>query len=580
MSRRGDALDRRQKVLGAILLCGVALGLVSLTGRLIYINSNYREKLTSIAERQQRGTQVLPARRGTILDSRGRVVATAEQAPDVFVDPTRVEDISALALELSARLNVEASGIEAKIRRRAESQYVVVARKVDEVTATAVRELKHSAVNLQQRWKRTYPLGGSLSHVLGWVGYDGHGLEGIELSLDRHLRGKDGFRATIHDARRRAIFRDDEPGLTPLDGGHVVLTIDAEIQRIAEEALAKGVGHVEAESGVAIVMSPSSGRIHAMACFPTFDPNHPQDSPSWTRRNRTITDPTEPGSTFKPFIVTGALEGKFVSTTEQIDCHMGSYAFGSRVITDVKPYGMMDLMGIITKSSNIGMGIIAQRMGNRVLHETVRRFGFGERTGVELPGESEGIVRPLKFWNSFTTQSVAMGYEVGLTPLQLLTGFCAIANDGVAVRPRIVEKLLSPTGEVVQEWSEPSRSRRAVQESVAKYLRAELLPGVVEDGSGKGAKLEQYRVFGKTGTAKLPYEDRKGYEPGAYLGAFLGAAPVEHPELAVLVMIRRPNARVAYYGGAIAAPAVGEILGEALPYLGIPGEEMVAMGGP
>jgi cell division protein FtsI/penicillin-binding protein 2 len=556
--------------------------LLGLGGRLVHINAALGDRLLAIAENQRQGDSILPARRGLILDARGRVLAATEQTPDVFVDPARVEDVDALALQLSPRINLPAAKIAEKIRRRSTSRFVVIESRVDAITAEAVRGMKHPAVGLSDRPERTYPLGQSMAHVLGWVGNDGAGLEGIELGFDAHLRGTAGRRSTIRDARRRVLWRDDQSLIEPIDGGHVVLTLDAEIQRITEAALAQSVERVEAENGVAIVMSPKSGEILAMACYPSFDPNRASTFAADLRRNRAITDPVEPGSTFKPVIVCGALEGSYVSTTQLIDCHMGTRAIGSRVITDVRPHGMMDIKGVITHSSNIGMSVVAERMGNPALHATIRRFHFGNKTGIECPGEADGIVFPLKKWTQLSTASVGMGYEVLVTPLQLLTAFAAIVNDGVMVRPTVIKKLLAPNGELVEDRESTHKIGQVVSPEVARYVANELLVSVVENGSGKGAKLDHYRVLGKTGTAKLMYRDRKLYEPGAYQGAFVGAAPVGQPELLALVMIRRPNPKIAYYGSAVAAPVVGEILGQSLPYLGVPGDEehvRVANGG-
>jgi len=216
--------------------------------------------------------------------------------------------------------------------------------------------------------------------------------------------------------------------------------------------------------------------------------------------------------------------------------------------------------------------MIADRMGNPALHATMRRFGFGSKTGVECPGEAEGRVLPLKSWSKLSTASVGMGYEVLISPLQLINGFATIINDGVMLRPRIIKRLLGPGGETARDSESPQIVGRVVSSRIARYVTDELLVSVVENGSGRGAKLEHYRVLGKTGTTKLMYRDGKIYEPGAYLGTFVGAAPVERPALVAMVMIRRPNPRLAYYGSAVAAPAVGEILGQALPYLGVPSD--------
>jgi cell division protein FtsI (penicillin-binding protein 3) len=560
------------------VLVGVIALLFLLGGRIAYIDTALRPKLLDIAHRQQHGSSVITARRGTIFDTRGRVVAVSRYRPDVFVDPTRVEDIEKLAYELSARINRSAESIANKIHNRRSPRYVVIATQVDVVTADAVRAMRNPAVGLTDRVVRTCPLGSSMAHVLGFVGRDGHGLEGIERAHDEHLAGRDGRRASVRDARRRAMWKSHGGYTPPIDGGSVVLTIDAEIQRVTEEALARRVRAFEAESGVAVVMSPKSGHILAMACVPTFDPNQVGSAPPEVRRNRAVTDPTEPGSTFKPFIACGALEGGFVTKTEQIDCQMGEYRIGRRNVVDTRPYGLMDIKGIITRSSNIGMAIIGQRVGNEVLRETICRFGFGELTGIGYPGESPGLVYPLGQWTSYSTVSVSFGYEVAVTPLQLATAFCAIVNDGILLRPRLVRHLLSPTGEVQASYDSPEIIRRAVSSAVARYMSQELLVSVVENGSGRKARAGPYRVLGKTGTAKLPYTDRSGYEPNAYLSTFVGAAPAADPEAVVVVMVRRPKASLGYYGSTVSAPAVGEILLATLAYLEVPAEDQFALG--
>ncbi|MGB2987325.1 MAG: penicillin-binding protein 2, partial [Phycisphaerae bacterium] len=485
MSFQTTPIDLGQRRSGVVLLLGIVALLLALGARLVYINTAMSPRLTAIAARQQRGSSLIPARRGMIFDARGRVVALSRQAPDVFIDPAFVKDVDALAAEVAARVSLPASDIAEKIHRRAESRFVVVAPHVDPVTAAAVRAMGHPAVGLADRARRGYPLGESMAHVLGWVGRDGYGLEGIELACDAHLRGHDGRRATIRDARRRVLRRSAEWSASPVDGGHVVLTIDAEIQRLAEEALARGIARFEAESGIAIVMSPNDGAILAMACLPAFDLNEPVTPESRpVRRNRAITDPVEPGSSFKPIIACGALESGLVTTADKIDCRLGSHRFGRRVIRDTTPHGLLDIRGIITRSSNIGMGFVGERMGNEVLHETVRRFGFGQRTGVECPGESAGVVYPLHRWTSYSTTSVPIGYEVLVTPLQLVNAFAAIVNDGVLLRPRLVRRLLGPDGEVIQSFESPQVVRRVVSSQVARYMARDFLVSVVENGTG------------------------------------------------------------------------------------------------
>ncbi len=563
-------IDGYQRRCGAVILSGVILFLAALAGRLVYINTTMRPRLAAKARQQQWSTTQIPARRGMILDARGRILSLSRQVPDVFVDPALIEDVDALAAELGARLNLAPGEIAERIQRRSGSRFVVIAPGVDGVTAEAVRALGHPGVGLVHRSVRTYPLGPLTAHVLGFVGRDEHGLEGIELAYDEQLSGTAGSRSTVRDGRRRALWRSTGDLAPAFDGANLVLTIDSEIQRIATEALAGTVDQFQAQSGVSIVVSPKDGSILAMTCYPSFDPDNAAAVSAEVRRNRAVTDPVEPGSAFKPIIACGALDGGFVTTSEHIDCHRGSYRFGRRLVRDTSPHGMMDLTGIIAKSSNIGMGLIAQRVGNPMLHATIRRFGFGERSGVGFPGESSGIVHPLERWTGYSNTSVAFGYEVGVTPLQLVDAFCAIVNGGILLKPRLVQAVQGPDGQVIESFEHPEVVRRVVSSRVAQYMRDEALVAVVEHGGGRRANGGPYRILGKTGTAKLLYEDGRGYEPGAYLGTFVGAAPVRDPELVVLVMVRRPNPEVGYYGGVVSAPAVRKILEEALAYLNVP----------
>jgi len=577
---KGKALSHTwQRRSGAALLGAVILLLAALGGRVVYINSVPGPRLVAAAQQQRLGRTVVSARRGTIFDARGRVLAVSLQMPDVFVDPGHVQDIDSLAVELGARLNVSSVNIADAVRRRAHTRFVPIARRVDSVTADAARTLRSQAVGLIDGPVRTYPTGEVMAHVLGFVGSDNHGLEGLELTYDEHLSGQDGRRSTIRDGRRRVLWPLEQDGHPPVDGGHVVLTVDAEIQRIAKEALEDAVASFEAESGVAIVMSPTTGDVLAMVCTPSYDPHNAATTPEELRRNRAVTDPTEPGSTFKPFIASGALDGGYVPADEKIDCKMGSYRFGRRLVTDVSPHGMMNLSEIVTKSSNIGMGLIAERMGNEALYDTIRRFGFGDPVDIDYPGESAGVVYPLSQWTSYSATSVSFGYEVAVTPLQLLTAFCSLVNDGILLRPRLVGALLAPDGRVVKSFDSPEIVRRVVSSETARLMAKEVLVAVVEGGSGRQARLRNYRVLGKTGTAKLPYTDRGGYESDAYLATFVGAAPVDDPRVAAVVMVRRPNARLGYYGGTVAAPAVATILEEALMYLEVPPERPTSLAG-
>lgn len=572
-----DGLDRYQRRMSLALLLGLTVCFFALVGKIIYINTVCHDHLLATAERQRGSRRVLPARRGMILDRAGRVVAATRRMPDVFVDPFGVGDLEALAGAIAPRLNVSAEDILRKVRRNPGSRYVVLARTVDDVTADAVRDMKNPHVGLTDASVRHYPLGRSMAHVIGFVNRDGSGIEGIELSLDGHLRGTDGVRETIRDARRRALLQAAEAPTPPADGGHVVLTIDSEIQRIVEEALAEQVGAFEAQSGLAIVMDVAGGQILAMANHPTFDLNHPiTDAVSGepvsvdTRRNRAITDPIEPGSTIKLLIASGALDGGYVNLEEKIDCNNGRpFRFPGRTLTDSHACGVINLTDIITHSSNIGMGKIAMRMGAPALHDTLTRFGLGAESGIELPGEGRGVLRPVRQWSKLTPTSVAIGYEVSMTPLQLVNAYAGSLNDGVQLRPKLVKAILAADGRLVSSFDDPEPVRRVSSIDTARYMSREALVSVVERGNVRTALDGPYRVLGKTGTARLLRADRSGYETGAYLSLFVGAAPVFDPQVVTVVMIRRPNARLGYYGAKVAAPVAGKILAQTLAYLGV-----------
>jgi len=570
-------LDRYQCRAGLVVLIAVGLLFLVLAYRLVHINMTYRDRLLAAAHRQHESKSLWPARRGTILDRNGRVVAGTRQMSDVFVDPFGVTDLDELAGAVAARLSVSPDAIIESIRRRPDSRYIVVAREVDEITADAIRAMKSPHVGLTDNAVRQHPLGSSMAHVIGFVGRDGRGLEGIELALDEHLRGRDGYRETIRDARRRALMPSEAAPVTPVDGGHVMLTIDAEIQRIVEQTLANRVEAVEAASGVCIVLEVKTGHILGMACHPTFDLNDAGNVPVDLRRNRVITDPIEPGSTIKPIIASSALDGRHVSLTEKIDCNNGRpFRFPGRTLSDTKPQGLLDLTGIITHSSNVGMGKIAMRMGPAALHDALSRFGLGQRCGVEVSGESAGVVHPLEKWSKLSPTSVCIGYEVGVTPLQLANAYAAIINEGVQLRPKLVRALLADDGSLIRSFDEPDPIRRVASSETARYMTHEALVSVGLHGGGRKANVGAYRVLGKTGTAKLPYEDHRGYEPGAYLSIFVGAAPADDPQIVTVVMIRRPNAAIAYYGSQVSAPAAGIILAQSLAYMGVEPENRLA----
>lgn len=554
----------------AFLIATMGL-LVALAGRLCYIKTAFEPRLTPLIQRQHRAQIVIPARRGTIFDRHGRILAGSYQLPSLFVDPTLLDQVDVSARQIAGVLGIDAGQLEDRFRHSSSPRFSWIQRRVDEEQAATVAALNIRAVGTIREGQREYPLGTSLAHVLGFVGADQQGLGGLEGLFDSHLRGRPGSRSAYCTVARRLLGPTDQPGVDPVDGGHVVLTIDSVIQGFAECALARQIEEFEAVSGVSVVMSPKTGEVLAMASQPTFSPAHYQDYPADARRNLVITDPVEPGSTFKPFILAAALAYGVVQPDERIDCHQGHWYFGRRLIHDTKPRGVLLLEDIVVKSSNIGMALLGQRLGNAALHQAVSDFGFGARTGVGLPGESRGLVRPVSQWTTYSTVSVPFGQEISVTPIQLANAFCSVVNGGILFQPRIVRTVMSPDGRVAESNDQPQPPRRVLPVDVARFLQRRVLVRVVTDGGGIDAALPDYQVLGKTGTAQVARLDGvPGYEPDAYVSSFIAAAPAEDPEIVVLIMVHRPNPSIGYYGRKVAAPGVRAILADTLAYLGVP----------
>jgi cell division protein FtsI/penicillin-binding protein 2 len=408
------------------------------------------------------------------------------------------------------------------------------------------------------------------------------GRVGVEAEYDHLLRGTPGLRSsTVDVVRRRLRAEEYRPAA---DGGSLVLTIDAFIQQIAQDKLRKAVEDVnKAEWGAAVVMDPQTGEVLAMASIPDFDPTDPapegyerlnaeqQIDAQVIWRNRAISDAYEPGSVFKPFVCSCALEEKLVQIDQVFSINGPVHMFGRRSIRDTHPYGSLAVHEIISKSSNIGMGMIGGLAGMERLNRYVRSFGFGDVTGVGLPGEHTGLVQNFDNWNpSFSPQSVPIGQEVAVTPVQIAAGFSVFCNGGVLLRPRIVRGIIGPDGQTIADYSRPIPIRRVLSEDIATMFRQRALVETVTDGTGKMAKLDDYQLFGKTGTAQIAGGGH-GYQSGKYVASFVAGAPSDHPRVVCLVSVYKPS-KGSYYGGVVAAPVVKEIIAETLAYLQVPPE--------
>jgi len=564
---------RRLRIGVALIFLSGLVGIFALVaGRIVQLAGPAGDRLRSLANRQHTVTLPLPARRGRILDCRGRMLAGSMLVPSIYADPGLIKDIEATAARLERIVGIPAGEIATVIAARRHRRFVWIRRFVTTRQAEEVKRLRLAGVAVMLEPRRCYPMGQLAAHVLGFVGAEGRGLEGLEYRYDRYLQGKAGRKVCWRDAAGRIIGLVPRGYQPPQPGCDLLLNIDAFVQYTAEQALEEAVRHFEAAGGVAIVTEPDTGQILALACRPAFDPNYFRDAPESTLRNRAVTDPVEPGSTFKPFIAAAALQEGLVRPGETFYCHDGAYRMGRRILHDHHPYGKLTFEQVVAKSSNIGMALIGQRLGNARMWRYLRLFGFGSRTGIDLPGEAVGIVLPLSRWTSYSTGSVPMGQEVAVTPVQLITAFNALVNGGLLVQPKVVRAVVAPDGSIVLDRTRPTVIRRVLSPATARYMARVVLKAVVNEGTGRRARLARWQVIGKTGTAQVAMPGGGGYIPDAYVSSFLAAAPASNPKVSVLVMVFRPNRKIGHYGGTVAAPAARKILAATLEYLGVPPE--------
>ncbi len=570
-----DALrSRRSYLAGQAIIAVVVAAFLGLVGRLVYINAHDGPQLLARAKRQQRSEVPLHHRRGMIVDCRGRILSGTLLRKSAFMDPTVLpekEDAVEAAAGTAARiLGLEPGELSQGFLAAGDRRFLVLRRGITAEQEEHIKQAGIYGLGVFDEPYRVYPMDGLAGALVGFVAADGHGVNGLEYQCDAWLRGENGVKTIIRDARRKAFWLAEEGYRPARDGFHVVLTIDAEIQATVERELLAGVERFAAEGGVGIVMHPKTGAILAMANVPGFDPNDYGDYGASLYRNRAITDPYEPGSTFKPFVAAAALSEGVVKLGEVFDCEDGVWKDGRRVLHDHHPYGLLTFEDVVVKSSNIGMAKIGKRLGPERLHRALKAFGFGDKTGVDLSGEDPGMVQSLSRWSTYTTTSVPMGHEISVTPLQLTRAFCALANGGEMLQPFMIRAVLAADGRVVRDFSDPTPRSRAVPAKIAKTMKDKLLCAVVNRGTGKKAQLARYQVFGKTGTAQIAAAGGGGYKKErAYMASFIGAAPADDPQVVVLVAIRRPDPSIAYGGGAVAAPVVREILSHTLAYLDV-----------
>lgn len=559
--------ERRVRLRLMLVAFSICLWAVVVLLRLVQLQVFGRDGFLRQAARQSERTINLDPRRGLVLDRNRKQLAVSVDAESIYAVPQEVQSAARTAAALSRALELDAAArkeLTAQLQRN--RAFVWVRRKVDPVKARAVRDLQLDGIGFLTENRRYYPRRELASQVLGYVGVDNTGMSGIEYAFEDFIRGK-AAKVTVHiDARRRPLGSIDKPST---DGHTVVLTLDERIQYLAERELEKAVAESGAQSGQAVVMVPRTGEILALAHRPTFNPNRFGAYPSTRWRNRAVADVIEPGSVFKIFTAAAALQEKVVDPDEVIDCGAGGIEIAGTRINDHHPYDHLTFRAVMAKSSNVGAIRVAQRVGREGFNRYLREFGFGAPTGVELPGESAGLLRPTSRWSALSLPSMSFGQEIGVTALQMAAAVGAVANGGYLMKPMIVRQIEDSDGRVVRV-NRPVAVRHVLESPTVDTL-TDLLEGVVKDGTGRRAAVPGYVVAGKTGTAqKLDAAGR--YSMIDHLASFVGFVPASQPALVILVSLDTPRGD-RNEAGDVAAPLFARIAEQALRHLAVPPDD-------
>jgi cell division protein FtsI (penicillin-binding protein 3) len=547
--------------LWAVIWCGAAW-VALIAGRFYQLQVVRYEHYAGKAERQQQRVVALDPPRGTIYDSRGRELAVSVQVDSAYAVPPQIADARAAAAAI-ARVVPGVDGAHLARQLAQDREFVWVARKIDPPAAAALRALDLPGIYFVRESKRYYPMRELAAQVLGYVGTDNHGLAGLEQLYDREVSGKPGKRTVLRDARHGTLVSPELSSAEPEPGQDLYLTLDVAIQHIVERELKQAVEERGADRGSAVFLDPATGGVLAMATYPSFDPNKFSEVAPNRWRNRAIADVYEPGSTFKIVTAAAALGSGKIRPEDVFDCEMGGITLLGILIRDHKPYGRLTFADVIAKSSNVGVIKAALLVGDQGMYQTIAGFGFGRPTGIDLPGESAGILHPVERWGPLAKAYIAFGQGISVTPLQLATAVAAVANEGNLLRPHIVEAM--GRGPIRHpRFPEPPVTGHPIRPETARVVK-QLLEGVVTGGTGRGAAVAGYRVAGKTGTAQIPVAG--GYSHSSYIPSFVGFAPAGRPRLVGIVAIAEPRGE--YYGGQVAAPVFGAVTRQVLLYMGV-----------
>ena len=546
------------------LSCLLFFCFVLILGRMFQLQVLKKEQLYKLAAQQQHVQIPLVTKRGTVYDSKGNELAVSIEVDSVYADPRKVVDVKKTVNELASILQIDRK--ELKQRLNSHRAFEWVQRKISSKEAGQIKTLQLPGISFLKENRRFYPDSQLAANLIGFVGLDSKGLEGIEFQYDALLNGENRVWATARDALGREIAMGKVPFDKEDHYRNIVLTIDKPIQHITETELDRGVEKWGAKGGMAIAMDPMTGKILAMVSYPTFNPNQfiQYRSKSW--RNGTVSDVFEPGSLFKVFLAAAALEERVVRPSDSFFCENGSYTVYDRTIHDTSKYGWLTFQQIIKFSSNIGASKVGEKMGRERLYRYISAFGFGEKTRIGPPGEGKGIVHHPRYWSPVALDTISFGQGVSVTGIQLVTALSAIANGGFLMKPYVVEKILDEKGKVIRSF-QPEIVRRVISEETAAKVTALLKTTTEKGGTGEAAVPTGYEVAGKTGTAQKADSLLGGYSEDRYISGFMGFAPDEEPKLVLLIVVDEPQGN--NYGGVVTAPIFKAIMETVLPYLNV-----------
>jgi cell division protein FtsI (penicillin-binding protein 3) len=552
------------------LLCCFFLALMGVAfGRAVQLQVYEQDKLRGLAQDQYVRQIEIPARRGDIFDRRGTALAQSVEVDSIWVDPSMLPDVRKAARALAKPLKLDVEELQARLLRA--KRFAWVKRQATSREVEAVKALGLTGLGFTKEPKRYYPQRELAAHVVGMVGTDGHGLEGLERAFEDELSGQNSRLSGFRDAKGRKLLVSGAPDALERQGAAVTLTLDRHLQYVSEKALARAVEESRAVAGMAVVLDPKTGEILAIANHPRFNPNTPESEARASIRNRAALDTFEPGSTMKSFVIAAALDSGVLKPDDIFFCENGAWAVGRHTIHDTHEYGWLNAQRVLQVSSNICAAKIGQALGRERLMQAYRAFGFGERSGLALPGEGKGSIPFPKAEVALVTQSFGQGMTA--TAVQMAAAWGALANDGVLMRPYLVSKVVDPDGVVLLE-NRPTEVRQTVSPQTARKVLSMLESVVTKEGTAPKAAMEDYRVAGKTGTAQKADPVARGYSDKR-LASFVGVVPAENPRAVILVVVDEPKTDV--YGGIVAAPAFKEIATAAMAHLAVPPSRAVPL---